>query len=138
MHFPDFPSHKIVEGAIQLIPNEHKEKNNIRIAYSVTTDIAIALDRIRIMSLRYGRDSGDISDCLRRLDSYSLGSSYVRSQRKKIIFLQKKAAALFAEKDPEKKEIKRINFLDDFSKAKKKLTDFRIQILKKTKECLSE
>lgn len=97
----------------------------------------IALDRIRIMGLRYGEDDGEIADCLKRMELYSLGSEYVRSTIPRIKSLQNNAAALFSEKDPEKKDIKRSDFLNGFTREKKKLTNFRLKILKKIKECLS-
>lgn len=136
-HFPDFPSHDIVQRAIELIPNTNKEKRNIQVAYSITTDILIIFDRIRIMSLRYGKDDGEIAECLERMKLYLLGSRYVASKVKKITSLQKKAAALFHEQDPDKRTIKQSDFLHDFTREKKNLTDFRLKILGKIKECLS-
>jgi hypothetical protein len=137
IHFPDFPSHDIVQRAIELIPNTNQEKINIQVAYSITTDILIIFDRIRIMSLRYGKDDGEIAECLERMKPYSLGSRYVTSKVKKITSLQKKAAALFHEQDPDKRTIKQSDFLHDFTREKKNLTDFRLKILGKIKECLS-
>lgn len=90
------------------------------------------------MSLRYGKDDGEIADCLMKLTPYTLRSKYVKSQIRKITSLQDRAAKLFLEENPDEKEMQRISFLNDFSKEKKKLTDFRIRILKKIRECLSE
>ena len=89
------------------------------------------------MSLRYGEDDGEIAECLEHMKPYLLGSRYVTSKVKKITSLQKKAAALFHEQDPDKRTIKQSDFLHDFTREKKNLTDFRIKILRKIKECLS-
>ena len=137
IHFPDFPSHDIVQRAIELIPNTNQEKRNIQVAYAVTTDILVIFDRIRIMSLRYGKDDGEIAECLKHMKPYLLGSRYVASKVKKITSLQKKAAALFHEQDPDKKQVKQADFLNIFTQEKKSLTNFRVKILRKIKECLS-
>ncbi len=89
------------------------------------------------MSLRYGKDDGEIAECLKHMKPYLLGSRYVASKVKKITSLQKKAAALFHEQDPDKRTIKQSDFLHDFTREKKNLTDFRLKILGKIKECLS-
>lgn len=91
------------------------------------------------MSLRYGYDhDNEIQKCLIKLTPYSFGTKYVMTRIAKIAILRDKAAKIFAEKDSEEKTIMQRDFLSDFSEEKKSLTEFRIIILKKIKECLSE